>query len=83
MLLQPDRTAHDVMLNNNQRLKKLQAEYRARWDAHQALAHQNATLVLLGKQPTNEQLINEQRAADAVALARTELLAATAKAGGP
>ena len=36
----------------------------------------NARLIKLGKQPSNEQLINEQRAAEAVALARKELLAA-------
>ena len=65
------------MPSNTQRLQKLRAQYRARWDLHQVLAHQNATLVLLGKEPTNEQLINEQRAAEAVAVARAELLAAT------
>jgi hypothetical protein len=52
----------------------LRAKYRARWDAHQLIADHNARLVQAGKQPTNEQLINEQRAAEAVALARNDLV---------
>jgi hypothetical protein len=71
------------MPSNAQRLQRLRAQYRARWDVHQVLAHQNATLALLGKQPTNEQLINEQRAAEAVAQARAELLAATPRNESP
>jgi hypothetical protein len=62
--------------NQTQRIDRLRAEYRVRWDRYQVLSHQNATLVLLGREPTNEQLINEQRAAESVALARKELLAA-------
>ena len=53
----------------------LRAKYRSLWDAHQILADQNARLVHSGQQPSNEQLINEQRAAEAVQLARDELLA--------
>ena len=63
-------------LSYGQRLKKLQAAYRGRWDAHQLLADRNARLLHSGQQPSNEQLINEQRAAEAVALARKELVAA-------
>jgi len=69
--------------NQTQRLDRLRAEYRVRWDRYQVLNHQNATLVLLGREPTNEQLINEQRAAESVALARKELLAAMESAGSP
>jgi hypothetical protein len=56
--------------------QKLRERYRSLWDAHQIIADHNARLVHAGKQPTNEQLINEQRAAEAVLLARNELLAA-------
>ena len=54
----------------------LRVKYRATWDAHQLIADHNARLVQAGKQPSNEQLINEQRAAEAVALARNDLVAA-------
>jgi len=49
--------------------------YRSLSDAHQLIADNNVRLIQAGKQPTNEQLINEQRAAQAVELARKELLA--------
>jgi hypothetical protein len=65
-------------MNDSRRLGKLRAAYRAQWDAHQIIADHNARLVQAGKQPTNEQLINEQKAAEAVALARNELAAAVA-----
>jgi hypothetical protein len=55
---------------------KLRAKYRTLWDAHQIIADKNARLLMLGKQPSNDDLINEQRAAEAVQIARTELLAA-------
>jgi hypothetical protein len=55
----------------------LRAKYRSLWDTHQVIADHNARLAKSGKQPSNEQLINEQRAAEAVAFARDELLAAT------
>ena len=63
-------------MNDAQRLEALRAEYRRRWDEHQFVAAQNARLVRSGEQPSNEQLINEQRAAEAAALARDELKAA-------
>ena len=63
-------------MNDTRRLDKLRATYRSQWDAHQLIADQNSRLVQAGKQPTNEQLIREQRAAEAVALARDELVAA-------
>jgi hypothetical protein len=59
-------------------LDKLRAIYRSQWDAHQLIADHNARLLQAGKQPSNEQLISEQRAAEAVALARDDLLAAMA-----
>ena len=59
-------------------LETLRAKYRSLWDAHQVIADTNARLTQVGKQPSNEQLINEQRAAEAVQLARKELLAAIA-----
>lgn len=59
-------------------VQKLRAKYRSLWDAHQVLADRNARLLHSDQQPSNEQLINEQRAADAVQLARDELLAAMA-----
>jgi hypothetical protein len=51
----------------------LRAAYRGRWDAHQLIADHNSRLVQARKQPSNEQLINEQRAAEAVRIAREEL----------
>jgi hypothetical protein len=61
------------------RFKMLRAKYRSLWDAHQIIADHNARLAKSGQQPSNEQLINEQRAAEAVALAREELLAAVSR----
>jgi len=63
-------------VKDTKRLETLRATYRNRWDAHQFIADHNARLVQSGQQPSNEQLINEQRAAEAAALARNELLAA-------
>ena len=64
-------------MNDTRRIEMLRAKYRSLWDAHQILADRNARLIQSGQQPSNEQLINEQRAAEAVQLARAELLAAT------
>jgi hypothetical protein len=58
----------------------LRAKYRTRWDAHQIIADHNSRLVQVGQCPSNEQLINEQRAAEAVQLARDELRAALSAA---
>jgi hypothetical protein len=63
-------------MSDARRIDILRAKYRSLWDAHQLIADHNSRLLQVGKQPTNEQLINEQRAADAVQLARNELLAA-------
>jgi len=63
------------------RVDMLRAKYRTRWDAHQVIADNNARLAKSGKHPSNEQLINEQRAAEAVQLAKSELLAAIAHSG--
>ena len=57
----------------------LRAKYRSQWDAHQIIADQNTRLLQVGKQPTEQQIMNERRAAEAVALARDELLAAIAR----
>ena len=64
-------------MNDTRQLDQLRAKYRSLWDAHQIIADHNARLAQAGKQPSNEQLINEQRAAEAVSLARDELVAAT------
>ena len=66
-------------MKDSRRLETLRARYRSLWDAHQVIADHNARLVQSGTHPTNEQLINEQKAAEAVALARSELLAAIAR----
>jgi hypothetical protein len=62
-------------MTDSNRLDELRAKYRKQWDLHQFIADQNSRQVKAGKQPSNEQLINEQRAAEAVVLARDELLA--------
>jgi hypothetical protein len=64
---------------SDRRIDKLKATYRQRWDSHQLIADHNARLVQVGKQPSNEQLINEQRAAEAVAAARDEVMAAISR----
>ena len=66
-------------MKDAKRLEMLRARYRSLWDAHQVIADHNARLVQSGTQPSNEQLINEQKASEAVALARAELLAAIAR----
>jgi hypothetical protein len=63
-------------MNDKQQLERLRRTYRSEWDACQLIAHRNAELVRTGRQPSDEQLINEQRAVEAVALARNELLSA-------
>lgn len=69
-------------LKDARRIESLRAKYRSAWDAHQLIADHNARLVQSGTHPSNEQLINEQKAAEAVAFARSELLAAMAKRAG-
>jgi hypothetical protein len=59
-------------------LATLRAKYRSLWDAYQIIADNNARLLQAGKQPSNEQLMNEQRASEAVQLARKDVLAAMA-----
>jgi hypothetical protein len=66
-------------MNDARRFDKLRAIYRSRWDAYQIIADHNARMAQAGTHPTNEQLINEQRAAEAVKLARDDLLAALAR----
>ena len=61
-----------------ERLDALRAQYRREWDAHQLIADHNARLEQSGRSPSNEHLINEQRAAEAVARARDNLLVAIA-----
>ena len=58
------------------RLDGLRTTYRRLWDLHQFISDQNARLVKAGKRPSDEQLKNEQHAAQAVRLARDELRAA-------
>ena len=72
----PPRLNRNNGMNDTPRLEMLRAQYRSQWDAHQVIADHNARLVQAGKQPSNEQLMNEQRAAEAVGLARDMLLAA-------
>jgi hypothetical protein len=62
-------------MSDSKRAGALRTKYRSLWDALQIIADHNARLVKAGKQPSNEQLINEQRATEALALARKELLA--------
>ena len=50
-------------------INALKAKYRRKWDTHQLIADDNAQLLYAGKQPSNEQLINEQGAAEAVKFA--------------
>jgi hypothetical protein len=69
-------------MNESQRIAKLRSQYRSLWDAYQVIAHRNAELARTERQPSNEQLIAEQRAADAVALVRDELLDAISRLGG-
>ncbi len=69
-------------MNDSRRVEKLRSQYRALWDAYQVIAHRNAELARTERQPSDEQLIAEQRAAEAVALVREELLAAISRLGG-
>ena len=66
-------------MRDTRRADALRAKYRVLWDAHQVIADNNTRLLKAGKQPSNEQLINEQRAAEAVGLARDDLLAAISR----
>jgi hypothetical protein len=68
-------------MSDTRRFETLRAKYRVLWDAQQVIADNNARVVQAGKQPSNEQLTNEKRAADAVRLARDELLAAISRGG--
>ena len=66
-------------MNDTSRVDELRAKYRRQWDLHQFIANQNARQAQTGTQPSDEQLINEQRAAEAVVLARDELRAAMSR----
>ena len=66
-------------MENDRQLEALRRKYRSKWDAHQLLAYRNAQLVRTGRQPTNEQLLDEQRAADGIELVRRELLLAMSR----
>jgi len=65
-------------MDHTSALEQLRAKYRQLWDTHQVIADINVRLLQVGKQPSNEQLMNEQRAAEAVQLARNALLGALA-----
>jgi len=65
-------------MNESRRVAALRTKYRSLWDSRQIIADHNARLVKAGKQPSDEQLINEQRATEALSLVRDELLAALA-----
>jgi hypothetical protein len=67
---------------DSKRIAMLRARYRSQWDSHQVVADHNARLVKSGTHPSNEQLINEQRAAEAVELAKDELVAALSQGEG-
>jgi len=66
-------------MKDSKRVEMLRAKYRSQWDTHQLIADHNARLAKSGKQPSNEQLINEQRMAEAVKFAKDELLAAMSR----
>lgn len=68
-------------MKDTNRLDALRANYRRHWDAHQVIADNNARLANAGKHPSNEQLMQEQRAAETLQLARDDLLAAMASPG--
>jgi hypothetical protein len=68
-------------VNNKQQIEKLRRKYRSEWDACHLIAHRNAELRRTGRQPSNEQLISEQRAVEAVALIVGELRSAMARLG--
>jgi hypothetical protein len=63
------------------RFNELRARYRSLWDAHQIIADANVRLLLAGTRPSAEQVASEKHAAEAVLLARDELLAAIARLG--
>jgi hypothetical protein len=66
-------------VSDERQIEGLRRTYRKEWDAAQVIAHRNAELLRTGRQPSNEQLINEQRAVEAVARARGELVNAMAR----
>jgi hypothetical protein len=76
-----NQTGKMFSMNSASRLDWLKVRYRALWDAHQSIAQQNAGLLKAGVQPTAEQLVSEQRAAEDLRVARQELLAAVAGLG--
>jgi hypothetical protein len=63
------------------RFKDLRAIYQAQWDAYQIIAHKNAELLRTGQKPSEAALVEEQRAAADVTVARDALLAAIARLG--
>jgi len=71
-------------MNDIERLNDLRARYRALWDACHFIAHENATLLKNGQRPSNEQLSNEQKAVEAIQVARSELLVGSSlRVAGP
>jgi hypothetical protein len=65
-------------MTDKRRCSLLRRLYREKWDAYQGMAHKNAQLLEAGRHPSNDQLMDEQEAAVAVAFARDELRRAMA-----
>jgi hypothetical protein len=65
------------------RFHALRLKYRSERNAHLLTVSVNKRLTQAGKQPTNEQLAAELRAAEAVRVARVNLHAAIDQANGP
>jgi hypothetical protein len=74
---------HTASMSELRRFHALRSKYRSARSAHLLTVSANKRLTQAGKQPTNEQLAAEQRAAEAVRHARAKLHAAIDQANGP
>jgi hypothetical protein len=61
-------------------IEKLTTRYKAAFDEYQVIVDKNAELSLLGEKPSQQALLDEERAFEKLDFARHELLEAAARA---
>jgi len=64
------------------RFDVLRLQYRMKWDVCQIVSHRNTLIRNGGRQPSDQQIVDEKQATAAVDQARDALLGAIARLGG-
>jgi hypothetical protein len=72
---------HNAGVNETKRVNVLRLRYKAAFDAYWAIAKRNAQLLKLGRQPSAEEVADEDRAAADLRAARNELIVSPERLG--